>query len=52
MSDTIAAAVEALNAKLGGRGIDGAVKFVIEDEGALRIDENGASAGKERRTAC
>lgn len=44
MSDIVAAAVNTLNAKLGGRGIDGTVKFVIQDEGALRIDETGASA--------
>lgn len=44
MSKTIDAAVEALNAKLGGEGFDGSAKFVIEGEGAVRIDENGASA--------
>lgn len=44
MSDVVAAAVEALNAKLDGGGIDGSVKFLIEDEGAVRIDEDGASA--------
>ncbi len=46
MSDIVAAAVNALNAKLGGRGIDGTVKFVIENEGAVRIDETGASAAE------
>ncbi len=45
MSDIVTAAVKALNAKLGGGGIDGTVKFVIEDEGAVMIDETGASAG-------
>ena len=35
MSDTIAAAVAALNERLGG-GIDGSIKFVIEDEGTVR----------------
>ena len=44
MSEIVNAAVEALNAKLGGAGIDGSVKFVIEDEGVVRIDEEGASA--------
>lgn len=44
MSDLVEAAVKALNAKLDGGGIDGAVKFVIADEGAVRIDEAGASA--------
>ncbi|MEM6465466.1 MAG: SCP2 sterol-binding domain-containing protein [Pseudomonadota bacterium] len=44
MSDMIAAAVEALNAKLDGAGLDGSAKFEIEGEGAIRLDENGASA--------
>ena len=44
MSDIVDAAVKALNARLGGEGIDGSVKFVIEDEGAVRIDAAGASA--------
>jgi putative sterol carrier protein len=44
MSDIVDAAVTALNAKLGGQGIDGSVKFVIEDEGSVRIDEDGARA--------
>ena len=39
MSEIVDAAVKALNAKLGGAGIDGSVRFVIEDEGAVRIDE-------------
>jgi putative sterol carrier protein len=42
MSDILTAAVAALNGKLQGGGIDGSVKFEIEDEGALRIDEDGA----------
>lgn len=42
MSDILAGAVEALNARLDGGGIDGAVKFEIEGEGALRIDAEGA----------
>lgn len=44
MSETITAAVNALNAKLDGEGIEGSVKFVIEEEGSLVIDENGARA--------
>lgn len=43
MSDILEAAVKALNAKLDGGGIGGSVKFVIEDEGSVRIDEDGAS---------
>jgi putative sterol carrier protein len=44
MSEIVAGAVRALNAKLGGAGIDGSVRFVIEDEGAVRIDASGATA--------
>lgn len=44
MSDVINEAVTALNAKLDGAGFDGSVKFEIEGEGAVRVDENGASA--------
>lgn len=47
MSDTVSAAVTALNAKMAGDGFDGTAKFVIEDEGSLIIDENGAHAGDE-----
>lgn len=45
MSDIVAAAVKALNERLGGEGLDGSVRFVIEDEGSIRVDEFGASAG-------
>lgn len=45
MSDIVAAAVKALNERLGGEGLDGSVRFVIEDEGSIRVDESGASAG-------
>jgi len=44
MNDVINEAVAALNAKLAGAGFDGSVKFDIEDEGAVRVDETGASA--------
>ncbi|MDC0739653.1 SCP2 sterol-binding domain-containing protein [Cognatishimia sp. SS12] len=47
MSDIVSAAVEALSAKLGDQGFDGTAKFVIEDEGALIIDENGVRAGDD-----
>jgi putative sterol carrier protein len=43
MSDILDGAVKTLNAKLDGGGIDGSVKFVIEGEGAIRIDESGAA---------
>jgi putative sterol carrier protein len=44
MSKVIDGAVKALSEKLDGGGIDGTVKFVIIDEGAVRIDESGVSA--------
>lgn len=47
MSDTVEAAVAALNEKMGGDGFDGTAKMTIEGEGSLMIDENGAHAGDE-----
>ncbi|MFG5383337.1 SCP2 sterol-binding domain-containing protein [Yoonia sp. R2-816] len=47
MSDVVTEAVAALNAKMDGAGFDGTAKFVIEDEGSIIIDENGARAGDE-----
>lgn len=44
MSSIVDAAVVALNKRLGGSGLDGAVRFRIEDEGTVLIDENGAAA--------
>ena len=44
MSDIVDAAVTALNARLDGESLDGSVKFVIEDEGSVRIDSDGVSA--------
>lgn len=44
MSDVVEAAVKALSAKLDGATPDGSVKFVIADEGAIRIDQSGVSA--------
>lgn len=46
MSETVTAAVEALNARLDGQGFDGVAKFVIENEGSIIVDENGAHAGE------
>lgn len=37
-------AVKALSEKVGDGFTGGSVKFEIEDEGAIRIDENGVSA--------
>lgn len=47
MSDVIAAAVSALNEKLGGGVFDGSAKFVIEGEGAVVIDAAGARASDD-----
>ena len=47
MSDVVAAAVDALNEKLGGNGFDGVAKFEIDDEGAIIIDEGGARASDD-----
>lgn len=44
MSETIDGAVKALAARLDGRGMDGSIKFVIADEGAVRIDDDGVTA--------
>ena len=46
MSAVIEQAVAALNARMDG-GFDGSAKFVVEDEGAIMIDESGARAGDE-----
>lgn len=46
MSDVINKAVAALQAKLGG-GFDGVVRFEIEDEGSIIIDESGVRAADE-----
>ena len=45
MSDAVAAAAAALNERLGGGGIEGTVRIVIEDEGSLIVDEAGVRAG-------
>jgi putative sterol carrier protein len=45
MSIVVTEAVAALNNKMNGQGFDGIAKFVIEGEGAIMIDQNGARAG-------
>ncbi len=47
MSDIVNSAVTALNEKLGNDGFDGTAKFVIEGEGAVMIDSDGARAGDD-----
>ena len=46
MSDVISSAVAALNEK-DSSGFDSTAKFVIEGEGSIVIDENGARAGDD-----
>ena len=46
MSDVVTEAVAALNEKISG-GFDGTAKFVIEDEGSIIIDSDGARASDE-----
>ena len=47
MSETIDAAVAALNEKIGTGAYDGTAKFVIENEGAIMLDADGARAGDD-----
>lgn len=47
MSSVVETAVNELNAKLNGEGIDGVAKFVIENEGCIMIDHNGARAADD-----
>lgn len=47
MSEVIEQAVTALNEKLSDAGFDGTAKFVIEDEGSIMVDGDGARAGDE-----
>ena len=47
MSDVINEAVTQLNAKMGGNGFGGTAKFVIEDQGAIIIDQTGARAADD-----
>lgn len=47
MSETLDAAVAALNEKMGGSGFDGSAKFVIEGEGSIVVDADGARTGDD-----
>ena len=44
MSDVISAAVSALSQRVEGKDIDFTAKFVIEDEGVVRIAPDGVTA--------
>ncbi|WP_296764523.1 SCP2 sterol-binding domain-containing protein [Sediminimonas sp.] len=47
MSNVIETAVTALNEKLADADFDGLAKFVIEGEGAVMVDSQGARAADE-----
>ena len=47
MSEVIQQGVVALNEKLGGEGFDGLAKFVIEEEGEIVLDSEGARAADD-----
>lgn len=44
MNESVDAAVKALAERLGAQSMDGSVKFVIPEKGAIRIDGGGVSA--------
>ena len=45
MSEKLQAAAEALRLKVEGSGFRGSVKFDVEDEGVIRIDDEEVSTG-------
>nr|WP_319246905.1 SCP2 sterol-binding domain-containing protein [uncultured Celeribacter sp.] len=47
MSDVVSKAVDALNEKIDGGFSAGVAKFVIEGEGAIVVDGDGARAGDD-----
>ena len=47
MSEIVTKAVAALNEKIDGRSFDGSAKFMIEGEGAVVIDADGARASDD-----
>ena len=47
MTDTIKAAIEALQRKTEGRDIDFTAKFVIADEGSVIVDGDGVREGDD-----
>ncbi|WP_299023940.1 SCP2 sterol-binding domain-containing protein [uncultured Sulfitobacter sp.] len=47
MSDVINQAVVVLTEKMSGVDIGGTVKFEIEDEGCVMVDDNGVRAGDD-----
>ena len=51
MSQMIDEAVKELNQKTGG-SFDGSAKFVVEDEGTIMLDGEGARAADTSRSSC
>ena len=47
MNPVIRSALNTLTEKFGAEGFDSVVKFVIENEGAIMLDSNGAREGNE-----
>ncbi|MEH6521732.1 SCP2 sterol-binding domain-containing protein [Sulfitobacter sp.] len=47
MSDVISEAVKVLTEKMSGVDIGGTVKFEIEGEGAIMVDDEGVRAGDD-----
>ncbi|MEO1561905.1 MAG: SCP2 sterol-binding domain-containing protein [Pseudomonadota bacterium] len=52
MSDVVTSAVTALSEKLSGDGFDSKIKIVIENEGSIIIDGDGARAGDDDDADC
>jgi len=46
MSESLAAAAEALGAKFAGAGFDGVVAFDVEGEGVIRVAHGAVSLGE------
>jgi putative sterol carrier protein len=45
MSEKLQTAAEALRVKVEGSGFRGSVKFAVEDEGAIRVEDERVSTG-------
>ena len=52
MSDMVDGAVKALGERMTGESLDGAVEFVIEDEGSLTISGDSVTAGGDGEADC
>jgi putative sterol carrier protein len=52
MSDIVDAAVTALSERFGDGGFAGSVRFVVEGEGAVRVDSNGVARDDDGTADC